>query len=283
MSTPINLYACDSCEWIYRPEDHGGLDLDDQAEGWTCPGCGADRDHLQILVPPDDDLVDAAGDEEEDSIQSVDILKGRVIYTKSAQPNVATLRDRYKRGRLDPQPEFQGYEVWTPQKNTRLIESILLDLPIPIIYLAQEPDDSTIVIDGQQRLMAIFRFLDNEYALKGLGPLKKSLEGKKYKELSEQLQERIEEFQLSTVEILKESDQLVKFELFERLNLGATSLNDQELRNCIYRGKFNEFLKELANELDFRKRLLKLNKPHKRMTDALNSFSDFFRFGNRRI
>jgi len=181
---------------------------------------------------------------------------------------VATLRDRYKKGRLDPQPHFQRYEVWTPQTNSRLVESLLLDLPIPIIYFAQEEDESTIVIDGQQRLMAIYRFLDNEYALKGLGPLKKGLEGKKFNQLPEQLQERIEQFQLSTVEILKESDPLVKFDMFERLNMGATKLNDQELRNCIYRGPFNDFLRDLASEPDFRKRLLKLNKPHKRMTDV---------------
>ena len=245
------------------------MDLDDQPEGWTCPNCGADRDHLQILVPPTDDVVEAGEDDDEgEPVKLIDVQKVRVVYTKSTQPNVATLLDNYKDGSLDPQPEFQRYEVWTVQKNSRLIESILMDLPIPIIYLGQEPDETSIVIDGQQRLMAVFNFLDNKYALKGLGPLKGKLEGLRFKELPQPLQKRVRQFQLSTVEILKESDPLVKFDLFERLNMGATSLNDQELRNCIYRGRFNEFVKELAELPEFRKNLLRLDKPHKRMTDV---------------
>ncbi|MCV7035684.1 DUF262 domain-containing protein [Mycobacterium heckeshornense] len=267
MPVITNAYRCDSCGWDYLPEEHSGVELDDQPEGWTCLNCGANRDHFQILVPPTNDVAEAAEDDAE-SAQMIDIRKQRVVYTKSTQPNVATLLDNYKDGTLDPQPDFQRYEVWTPQKKSRLIESILLDLPIPIIYLGQEQDETKIVIDGQQRLMAIFDFLDNKYSLKGLGPLKATLENLRFKEMPQTLQHRVRQFQLSTVEILKESDPLVKFDLFERLNMGATSLNDQELRNCIYRGRFNEFLKELAALPEFRRNFLKLDGPHKRMTDV---------------
>lgn len=266
MAATINVYRCDSCGWMYQPEEHEGEELDDQLEGWTCPNCGADRDHFQIYVPPTDDVVEPV--EEEESGSPVTNAVNRVVYTRSTQPNIATLLDNYKDGSLDTQPDFQRYEVWTVQKNSRLIESILLDLPIPIIYLAQQQDETSIVIDGQQRLMAVFNFVDNKYPLKGLGPLNNALEGKKFKEILPILQKRIRAAQLTTVEILKESDPLVKFDLFERLNTGATSLNDQELRNCVYRGRFNEFLKELAALKEFRKNLLHLDKPHKRMTDA---------------
>ena len=115
--------------------------------------------------------------------------------------------------------------------------------------------------------MAIFDFIDNKYALSGLGPLRKELEGKKFRKLDEDLQQRIEDFSLTVVEILKESEEDIKFDLFERLNTGAVSLNDQELRNSVYRGDYNEFLKTLAGNATFR-RLLNLKSPHKRMNDV---------------
>jgi rubredoxin len=265
--TAANVYECDECGYKYASSGHNGLDIDDQ-EDWECPDCQATRDHFHLVVPPDDDLVEGDEDgEDEDSSTGATLSTGRLIYREKSDPSVSSLKTRRDRGRLNPQPDFQRYQVWTKQKNSRLIESMLLDLPLPLIYFAQLQDSSTVVIDGQQRLMAIFDFLDGKYALSGLGPLKEELEGKKFAELDQELQEHLEDFNLSVVEILKESDDDIKFNLFERLNTGATSLNDQELRNSIYRGAYNEFVKELAALSDFRK-VLRLTGPHKRMVDV---------------
>jgi hypothetical protein len=92
------------------------------------------------------------------------------------------------------------------------------------------------------------------------------LNGKKYGELSERLQDAISYFKLRTVTFKRESDPNLKFEIFERLNTGSVSLNDQELRNCIYRGPFNNLLKEMSEETDFT-HLLGLAKPDRRMKD----------------
>jgi rubredoxin len=260
-----NVYQCDDCEYLYEAAKHDGLDLDDQ-DDWECPDCQAGRDHFHIVVPPDDDLVEEADKDDEDEEPAVSPYE-RSIYKDQSEPDVSSLKKKYDRGTLNPQPSFQRYQVWTKKKNSRLLESILLDLPLPILYFAEQKEGPTVVIDGQQRLMAVFDFIDNKYALTGLGPLHKELEGKRFKQLDEELQQRIEDFSLTVVEILKESKEDIKFDLFERLNTGAVSLNDQELRNSVYRGEYNEFLKRLATNATFR-RFLNLKEPHKRMNDV---------------
>jgi hypothetical protein len=88
----------------------------------------------------------------------------------------------------------------------------------------------------------------------------------KYCSLSEDLQDKIRYFKIRTITFKKDSDQNLKFEIFERLNTGSVSLNDQELRNCIYRGEFNFLLRELSVDPDFTF-LLGLKRPDKRMKD----------------
>ena len=112
--------------------------------------------------------------------------------------------------------------------------------------------------------MAIFRYMDDEYSLKGVVS---AIDGKKFSELLPDLQEKIETYELRVVKILKESDPEVRFTLFQRLNEGSVSLNDQELRNSVWRGEYNEFLKELSEEPAWWK-LLNLRKRHPRMVDV---------------
>lgn len=262
----MNEYRCDDCGWIYRPEDHGGLHIDDQDEGWVCDECQAGRDHFQLVVPPDDDV--ATAEDEASASPARELTAGRIIYVRTSEPDVSTLKKRYDKGRLDVRPDFQRYDVWTTQKKSRLIESVLLDLPIPRIYFAQQPDNSEIVVDGQQRLLATFQFLDNKFALKNLGVYPR-LNDRRFKELPDAVQETIDKFQFSVVTILKESDEDIKFDLFERLNTGSTQLNDQELRNSVYRGDYNNYLRELAMDPDWRRLLsLRGSEPHKRMADV---------------
>ncbi len=152
----------------------------------------------------------------------------RKIYTELGDPEVDSLHGKHKRGRLIIQPDFQRQFVWDTAKASRLIESALLGIPIPIIYMSQEPDNKEYVIDGQQRLTSFFSFLDGkfpdgvDFKLTGLKVFRE-LNGKKYESLSEDLQDVIRYFKLRTITFKKDSDKDLKFEIFERLNTGSVS------------------------------------------------------------
>lgn len=195
----------------------------------------------------------------------------RRVYSDQGDPEIESLYGKHKKGKLITQPEFQRYFVWDINKCSKLMESALLDIPLPVIYLSEEKDNKEYVIDGQQRLNAFFSFIDGnlpdgkEFKLKGL-KVYTELNNKSFKELDDHFQDKIRYYKLRTITFRKESNQNLKYEIFERLNTGAVSLNDQELRNCIYRGQYNELLKELSKNSDFMY-LLGLSQPDKRMRD----------------
>jgi len=200
------------------------------------------------------------------------IPEERKIYTDKGDPEIESLYGKYKKGKLVLQPDFQRYFVWDIVKSSRLIESSLLDIPLPVIYLAEGEDGKEYVIDGQQRLTAFFSFIDGkfpdgkDFKLSGL-KVYRDLNKKTFKEINEELQDKIRYCKIRTITFKKESDVDLKFEIFERLNTGAVSLNDQELRNCVYRGPYNELLKSLSKDTDFMY-LLNLKTPEKRMRDV---------------
>ena len=210
-------------------------------------------------------------DDEMDTEEQDDLSGKRKIYTEQGDPEINSLHRRFVKGRLNIQPAFQRQFVWDKIKCSRLIESALLDIPIPIIYLSEEQDGKENVIDGQQRLTAFFSFIDGkfpdntDFKLTGLNVFIE-LNGKKFNQLSEELQEKIITYKLRAIKFKKESDGDLQFEIFARLNSGSVPLNDQELRNCVFRGRFNEVIKELAQDKDF-KYLLGIASPDRRMKD----------------
>jgi len=206
------------------------------------------------------------------------------IYTDQGDPEIDGLYHRWKRGRLDVQPDFQRYFVWDITKSSRLLESALLDIPLPVIYLTEEPDGKIYVIDGQQRLTSFFAYIDGLFPDKKGKPFKltglkvlKEFQGKLFTQLPEEVQDKIRYCKIRTITFKKESNPNLKFEIFERLNTGSVPLNTQELRNCIYRGKFNLLVKELAADKDFLE-LLGLKHPDRRMKDVelVLRFASFF-------
>jgi len=201
----------------------------------------------------------------------------RKVFTDQGDPEIDSLYRKWKDGDLDIQPDFQRGFVWDIVKASRLIESILLDIPLPVIYLSQEKDGKEYVIDGQQRLTSFFSFIDGklpdpqlpygkDFKLSSLNVFTELI-GKFFKNLPRELQRKIRFYKIRTITFRRESEQDLKFEVFERLNTGSVSLNDQELRNCIYRGKYNDLLWELAEDKTFRE-LLGIKKPEKRMRDV---------------
>lgn len=209
---------------------------------------------------PETELIERT--EEEDTSLDVPQEKRRV-YSDKSDRSLYELYRRYQRGDLNLDPEFQRNYVWDDGRASLLIESVLLEIPIPIIYLAEEIDGRFTIIDGQQRLRSFFRFINSEFKLRKLRVLS-DLEGKYFRELDKDTQIKIEDATLRTIEIRKETHPDVKFEIFERLNVGSVKLNDQELRNCIYRGNYNNLLIKLSENRDFLL-LLNLVESQKRM------------------
>lgn len=193
------------------------------------------------------------------------------IHTSSGDLEIESLHNKKNRGRLILQPDFQRQYVWDSKKASRLIESAILRIPLPIIYLSEEKDGKEYVIDGQQRLTSFFSFIDGHFPdgkvfkLSGLN-VYTELNGKKFSDLSDEFQDRVRYYKIRAITFQKDSSENLKFEIFERLNTGSVQLNDQELRNCLYRGGFNIALKEMAEDPDFMF-ICGLNGPDKRMKD----------------
>ena len=195
----------------------------------------------------------------------------RHINTEKADSEIGGLRTKHERGRLNLHPSYQRNFVWDVKRASLLVESVLLGIPIPMVYFAESRGKLN-VIDGQQRLTSLIGFIDGKlpnltssFKLTGL-KVYIELNGKSFKELSEEFQNKILEYPIRTITFKEGSDPNLQYEIFSRLNTGAIALNSQELRNCIFYGDFNNFIKDLAESKDFLS-LLGLKEPHKRMAD----------------
>lgn len=147
--------------------------------------------------------------------------------------------------------EFQRNEVWTRKQKSELIESVLMGLPIPVMYLFEDKSANLIVVDGRQRLTAFFQFLDNEFALTGLKILK-SLNDLKFNDIDPVYQSKLEDYQLISQVIKPPTPDSIKFQMFDRVNRGGTTLNNQEMRNALYQGNATKLLKILTENDLFR-------------------------------
>lgn len=162
-------------------------------------------------------------------------------------------------GKLNLSPEYQRKLVWDEQRKSALIESLLLRIPIPAVYLDENGEGIKDVIDGTQRLSTIHSFLKNEFSLKKMQYLV-NCEKKYFRDLEPKLRTRIEDTEL-TVNILDERcPQLVKFDVFRRLNTGGLPLNFQEIRNIMATPAVRLLLKRMAESGEFQKATQKLVK-----------------------
>ncbi len=204
-----------------------------------------DSDQLAL-----DDALDEL-DSAKDQSQPLNLTQDeRKLITQPYDLGVRNLSDDIERGRLRLTVEYQRKYVWDQAKASRLIESLLLNVPIPVCYFAEDDDGSYEVIDGLQRLTTIDKYFRDEFPLSGVSVLKE-LDGKRFGDLAVKDQRRLENRTIRCIVITAESHPDIKFDVFERLNTGAASLSAQELRNCIYRGTFNDQLKLLAQDARF--------------------------------
>jgi hypothetical protein len=184
----------------------------------------------------------------------------RTVKTQTVEYDLDTLAKRIDRNSIKLDPDYQRRHRWPVETSSRLIESLILNIPIPVIFISQDVDvDAEVpeetsrytVIDGQQRLTAIHDYLRNKFALEGLETLSE-LNGTMYSQLPPFLIRRLEERTIRCLRIDSTVDDQVKFDIFERLNTGAVKLEAQELRNATARGPFNDLIKVLAIGPDFR-------------------------------
>ena len=179
--------------------------------------------------------------------------------------------NRYQEGNrnnvLILNPYFQRESgIWTPRGKSLFIESILLGIPIPSIYVAEEKSGSLIVIDGRQRLTTIFEFLADKFKLAGLQYLKE-INKKKFSQLEESYRSRIEDKMFHLRKIRYGSDEKFVIETFKRVNTQGVNLNAQEIRNALHNGNSTDLLDDLsANFIDEDGRSIFIV-PSKRMKD----------------
>lgn len=172
------------------------------------------------------------------------------IHLERSDRSLSELKRWFDEGDLVVDPEWQRNFVWNRKQSSKLVESFLLNIPVPVIYLIRTEEDTYEVIDGLQRLKSVFDFLENQYRLTGMDILT-DLNGKQFKDMEAQLQRKLRNSTLRSFELTHGNGSDIHFVIFERLNTGGTKLNEMEIRNCIYRGALNDLIKELAADPKF--------------------------------
>lgn len=176
---------------------------------------------------------------------------------------VQQLLSMVSQNQIDVAPAYQRRFRWDAIRQSQLIESILLGIPIPNLFMATNANGTWEVVDGVQRLSTIVHFAGDDSTrevLKISSPLRiegleklKALNDLTFGELPPSVQTQLKLRPVKVTTLSDKSDLKVRFDLFERLNTGGVRLTDQEIRGCIYRGQFNDFLERMASLPDFRK------------------------------
>ena len=138
-------------------------------------------------------------------------------------------------------PDFQRDFIWDEDKQSKLIESVVMRIPLPVFYLAEDDRERLVVVDGLQRLTTFYRFVNNELSLRLKD--RPELKDKKFEDLPPKLQNRVEDCNLILYVIDAKAPEQAKLDIFERVNSGVP-LSRQQMRNCLYMGEATRFLKE---------------------------------------
>ena len=230
-------------ERIRLEDDSTSVPLEEITSDGTGSGLEAEPDDVSVRTPfaaKDIDVVTLA--------RTVDLLLIRL-----------------KEGELDLSPDFQRRSnLWNEPTKSALIESMLLGIPIPSLYVAENAAGNYTVVDGLQRLCAIAHFVNVEELNKAVGtklnPLclsklesLKAFEGKVFSELPRPLKRRINETELTLHVIRASTPPAVKFNIFSRINRGGLPLTAQEIRNAIYSGEWKKHVRAMAESSNFRK------------------------------
>lgn len=212
--------------------------------------------------------------------------KRKEIRTDGYAMSISEWGSIYENKEIDIHPEFQRFYRWSDTQKTNLIESILLGIPIPPVFVSQRKDGIWDVVDGLQRLSTIYQFMGilKDENSNNIAPLTlcgtkylPSLEGKKWNDISDEdssfsqeLRLIIKRSKINVSIVLKESDETAKYDLFQRLNTGGSDLSPQEVRNCILvmlNKEFYNWLQSLASYAPFQECIALSDRPLKESYD----------------
>jgi hypothetical protein len=179
------------------------------------------------------------------------------LVLQSSDFSLETIAKMVEVEAIDASPRYQRRERWSHDAQSLLIESFLLNVPVPPVYLAEDDFGTYSVIDGKQRITAISQFMRNKFKLKGLNEFT-ALEGLQFKELPRELKNALNiRPYIRVVTLLKQTAPELKYEVFTRLNSGGEPLLPQELRNALFRGDLNDAILQ-SSESSFLRQQLKI-------------------------
>ncbi|MDP4534701.1 DUF262 domain-containing protein [Alkalimonas collagenimarina] len=193
---------------------------------------------------------------------------------------------------IDIAPEYQRHFVWDEIRQSQLIESLFLGIPVPSLFMATNKDSTWEVIDGLQRLTTIVNYIGSDdvinrvnpncskLTIKGLEKLD-GLNNSNYDQLPKSMQLMLQTRPIRVTVLNDRSDFNLRFDLFERLNTGGVTLHPQEIRNCVYIGEFNDFIKECAAHTSF-KSVVKMTKTAERQGSYEELVLKFFGYYEKR-
>lgn len=201
----------------------------------------------EIATTEDEEQIEGIGLDEDASLGDYPI---DTVLIRNEHRTVFDILRRIEKGSFVMDPDFQRDFIWPVDKQSKLIESVLMRIPLPVFYLAEDAEGRMIVVDGLQRLTTFQRFLNEELKLRL--PDQEELHGKRFADLSPKLQNRIEDCNLTLYVIDAKVPERARLDIFERVN-GGVPLTRQQMRNCLYMGPATRFLKEEAGTGLFKK------------------------------
>ncbi|MCS0500523.1 DUF262 domain-containing protein [Protaetiibacter mangrovi] len=211
-------------------------------------------EELELDIDSPEELDESEDDDPDLSSSERELLTSVLDY------NLNTLADLVSNEQIDLSPRYQRRDRWKADRQSRLIESFFMNVPIPPIFLNEDDYGKYSVIDGKQRLTAVHSFMRGRLRLRGL-KVYTELNDKTYDDLEPSLKAIIStRANLRATIILRQSDKNVKFEVFRRLNTGGVTLNPQEIRNSTWPGPLNDLMLDLSEDERFR-RLLGITRP----------------------
>lgn len=185
----------------------------------------------------------------------------RLVSFDSYDLSVRQILEMFESGEITVPPEYQRQFIWDETRESELVESVLLGIPVPSLFMATNKDSTWEIVDGVQRLGTLAHFLGTERLIKKINkpsPLKiegleklSSMNNESHESLPKSVQLMFATRPLRVTVLNDKSDMAVRFDLFERLNTGGIALTNQEIRNCVFRGPFNDDLKKLAQDEKF--------------------------------
>ena len=200
----------------------------------------------EAVSPQTAEEIEGQGDPASDVDEEVYPLDDIMVRSETRTVREVVRRINQERYAMDP--DFQRDFVWDPKKQSKLIESCVMRIPLPVLYVAEGLDGRIVVVDGLQRLTTFVRFINDELTL--TGPCNDQLKGKRFSQLPINFQERVEDTQLTLYILDKSAPQRAQLDIFERVN-GGVALSRQQMRNALFNGPGTRWLKKISKSEPF--------------------------------